>query len=73
MCLECQGHHICQLSPYWLDKNQVKFMNISTQHILQCKLSEPLADASGRKVDLMNENGIEPAPQLLVVANARLI
>ena len=32
-------------------------MNISTEHILQCSQSEPLADASERIVDLMNENG----------------
>ena len=32
-------------------------MNISTEHFLQCNESEPLADASGRIVDLMNENG----------------
>ena len=31
-------------------------MNISTEHILQSNQSEPLADASGRIVDLMNEN-----------------
>ena len=31
-------------------------MNTSTEHILQCNQSEPLADASGRIVDLMNEN-----------------
>ena len=31
-------------------------MNFSTEHILQCNQSEPLADASGRIVDLMNEN-----------------
>ena len=31
-------------------------MNISTEHILQCNQSEPLADASGRIVGLMNEN-----------------
>ena len=40
-------------------------MNISTEHILQCNQSEPLADASGRIVDLMNENGLirrQPAP-----------
>ena len=30
-------------------------MNIFTEHILQCSQSEPLADASGRIVDLMNE------------------
>ena len=33
-------------------------MNISTEHILQCNQSEPLADASGRIVDLMTENGL---------------
>ena len=33
-------------------------MNTSTEHILQCNQSEPLADASGRRVDLMNENGV---------------
>ena len=33
-------------------------MNMSTEHILQCNQSEPLADASGRIVDLMNENYI---------------
>ena len=32
-------------------------MNRSTEHILQCKQSEPPADASGRIVDLINENG----------------
>ena len=31
-------------------------MNIPTEHILQCNQSEPLADAIGRIVDLMNEN-----------------
>ena len=31
-------------------------MNISTEDILQCNQSEPPADASGRIVDLMNEN-----------------
>ena len=31
-------------------------MNISTEHVLQCNQSEPLADANGRIVDLMNEN-----------------
>ena len=35
-------------------------MNTSTEHILQCNQSEPLADASGRIVDLMNENGVGP-------------
>ena len=35
-------------------------MNISTGHILQCNQSEPLADASGRIVDLMSENGMTP-------------
>ena len=33
-------------------------MNISTEHISQCNQSEPLADASGRIVDLINENDI---------------
>ena len=32
-------------------------MNTSTEHILQCNQSEPQAVASGRIVDLMNENG----------------
>ena len=31
-------------------------MNISTEHISQCNQSEPQADASGKMVDLMNEN-----------------
>ena len=31
-------------------------MNTSTEHILQCNQSGPQADASGRIVDLMNEN-----------------
>ena len=31
-------------------------MNTSTENILQCNQSEPLADANGRIVDLMNEN-----------------
>ena len=34
-------------------------MYISTEHILQCNQSEPLADTSGRIVDLMNENGCD--------------
>ena len=29
---------------------------MSTEHIPQCNQSEPLADASGMIVDLMNEN-----------------
>ena len=33
-------------------------MNTSTEHIPQCNQSEPLADASGSIVDLMNENGV---------------
>ena len=33
-------------------------MNISTEHILQCNQSEQLADASGRIMDLMNENAL---------------
>ena len=37
-------------------QNKVKFMNTSTEHILQCNQSEPLAKASRRMVDLMNEN-----------------
>ena len=32
-------------------------MNTSTEHIPQCNQSEPLAGASGKIVDLMNENG----------------
>ena len=52
--LECPGHHIC----FGQKKNQVKFMNISTEHILQCNQSDPLADAGGKRVDLMNENGL---------------
>ena len=31
-------------------------MNTSTEHIPQCNQSEPLADASGRVVDLMHDN-----------------
>ena len=31
-------------------------MNTSTEHILRCNQSELLADASGRIVDLMNED-----------------
>ena len=31
-------------------------MNTSTEHILQCNQSEPLADASESIVDMMNEN-----------------
>ena len=34
-------------------------MNTSTEHILQCNKSELLADAIGRIVDLLNENGYE--------------
>ena len=36
-------------------EDQVKLINISTENILQCNQSEPLAHASGRIVDLMNE------------------
>ena len=36
-------------------------MNTSTEHILQCNQSEPLADASGWIVDLMNENACDQA------------
>ena len=35
-------------------------MDTSTEHILQCNQSESLADASGRTVDLMNENATTP-------------
>ena len=35
-------------------------MKIFTEHISQCNQSEPLADASGKMVDLMNENEMEP-------------
>ena len=38
-------------------KNQVKCWNIYTEHISQCNQSKPLDGASGRIVDLMNENG----------------
>ena len=38
-------------------------MNTSTEHILQCNQSEPLADASGRIVYFMNENGVVHALQ----------
>ena len=48
-------------------KNQVKFMNISTEHIPQCKQSESLADASGRIVDLINENGWHPTSVMFAV------
>ena len=37
-------------------------MNTSTEHILQCNQSEPLADASGRIVDLVNMNGVLSRP-----------
>ena len=36
-------------------------MSMSTEHILQCNQSEPLAHASGRIVDLMNENAFGQA------------
>ena len=39
-------------------ENQVKFMSISTEHIPHRNQSELLADASGRIVHLMNENGL---------------
>ena len=35
-------------------------MTTSTEHISQCNQSEPLADASGRIVDLMYENAHNP-------------
>ena len=46
--------------------NQVKFMNTSTEHMLLCNQSEPLADASGRIVDLMNENWINHETACLI-------
>ena len=42
-------------------QNQVKFINTSTEHISQCNQSEPLAEFSGRIVDLMNENAFGQA------------
>ena len=39
-------------------------MNTSTEYILQCNQSEPQADASGRMVDLMNENEAHLASHL---------
>ena len=39
-------------------------MNTSTEHILQYNQSEPPADASGRIVDLMNENVAESEKML---------
>ena len=42
-------------------QNQVKFISMSTEHFLQCNQSELLADASGRIVDLMNENAFGQA------------
>ena len=41
-------------------------MNTSTENILQCNQSEPLADVSGRIVDLMNENDSEYTPTILI-------
>ena len=38
-------------------------MNISTEHISQCNQSEPLADARGKMVDLMNENALTYKPE----------
>ena len=45
-------------------------MNTSTEHILQCNQSEPLADASGRIVDLMNKNDRD---QVIVLLSAMMI
>ena len=45
-------------------------MNTSTEHILQCSQSEPLANASGRIVDLMNKNDRD---QVVVLLSAMLI
>ena len=36
-------------------------MNTSTEHILQCSQLEPLVEASGRRLDLMNQNVIRYA------------
>ena len=49
-------------------------MNTSTEHILQYNQSEPLPDASGRIVDVINENGLAPGgeqdgPQTRVTLN----
>ena len=49
-------------------------MNISTEHISQCNKSEPLADASGKIVDFMNENGYGAAqPDIGIVNNGMQI
>ena len=46
-------------------------MNISTEHIPQCNQSESLADASGRIVDLINENGWHPTSVMFAVDSLR--
>ena len=45
-------------------------MNTSTEHILQCNQSEPLADASGKIVDLMNENDASNATRNMKKVNS---
>ena len=54
-------------------------MNISTEHIPQCNQSERLADASGKIVDLMNENGCtwytqcRPTSPIAMVGQRRIL
>ena len=68
--LECQGHHFCQVLPFWTDTKSGQIHEYVSEHILQCNQSEPLADASGRKVDLMNENDSEYTPTILIQNDA---
>ena len=42
-------------------------MNISTEHISKCNQSEPLADASGNMVDLMNENDPDMSKDIYII------
>ena len=48
-------------------------MSISTEHILQCNQSEPLADASGMIVDVMNENDPTGHTTLLRTSHQRCV
>ena len=47
-------------------------MKTSTEHILQCNQSNPRTDASGRIVDLMNENELDHAYRTNVMTYTKI-
>ena len=55
--LDCQGHHFCQVLPYLPDtkSGQINEYVYKTHFTVQ-SIRATIADASGRIVDLINEN-----------------